>query len=766
MVKKRVLSVAALWLALIALVFVYTDRDEYRWCYEGEDVALIVRSRQEAEAAQAQEAQAMQAEREAARARTEAGEWGAEEEYEGAPETRPAMSEDGGLNLMWGEYEVSVVSSGAQSLTLSPVSAGRQSFIVGGELTTPQGGGEAQARFTLTDSTQELFLACALPEGVSAQEAGIVSVTVHKAGAGVFSRDLAAWAALAGAVMTVLMVLSWDTSARGARRRRDALVLVCAALFASMPCLWGRLYEGHDLFFHLNRIEGIASGLRTGQLPVRIHSSTLLGYGYAAPEFYPELFLYIPAALRLLGVSLTVSVLIFEVLINLAVAAVAYGSARRVFEDSTVALGAAVLYTLCTYRLANLYVRATLGESLAMIFFPLLIAAMVEVLLRDERQWPLLSLAMTGIFMSHLLSTMFSVAFCALASACCLPRLVREPRRILAILKAAGVMVLCSLWFLVPFLDYTGAGISTSVVINSQEHVLTPGSYLVAFSGLDPSVPAEMEDYARSIGTVPGLALMLGCAVLLVRRYAHGRGGARSHLALVLAALGALALLAATDAFPWETLCQMRAPISTFFMQIQFPWRLVSVAVPMLSLAAAWGYLGEPARRTAGMAVIVVLSAVLGGYTMQHFTMQQPMLTAEDYCDTRIGQYEYTYAGTEKSALEPGYASDGVQQIELKGLEKRGAQLTCTIENPGRGEYIELPLLYYPHYRAKLNGQECRVVRGTNNVLRIFCSTYADRAQLTVWFDPPLSWRLAQGASLAGLALLLAALMRRRRLRT
>ena len=32
MVKKRVLSVAALWLALIALVFVYTDRDEYRWC--------------------------------------------------------------------------------------------------------------------------------------------------------------------------------------------------------------------------------------------------------------------------------------------------------------------------------------------------------------------------------------------------------------------------------------------------------------------------------------------------------------------------------------------------------------------------------------------------------------------------------------------------------------------------------------------------------------------------------------------------------------
>ena len=765
MVKKRVCSVAALWLALIALVFVYTDRDEYRWRYEGEDVALIVRSRQEADAAQQQAAQAMQEERDAARRRTEAGEWGAEVEYGGAPETLAAQGEDGGLNLMWGEYEVSVVSSGAQILTLSPVSAGRQPFIKGGELTTPQGGGEATGRFTLTDSTQGLYLSCTLPEGVSAQDAGVVSVTVHKVGAGVFSRDLAAWAALAGAVLTVLMVLSWDASARGARRRRDALVIVCAALFASMPCLWGRLYEGHDLFFHLNRIEGIASGLRAGQFPVRIHSSTLLGYGYAAPEFYPELFLYIPAALRLLGVSLTVSTLIFEVLINLAVAVVAYLSARRIFKDSTVALGACLLYTLCTYRLANLYVRATLGESLAMIFFPLLIAAMVEVLLRDERQWPLLSLAMTGIFMSHLLSTMFSVLFCALASVCCLPRLVREPRRILAILKAAGLMVLCSAWFLVPFLDYAGAGISTSVVIDSQEHVLTLGSYLVAFSGLDPALPAELEDYACSIGTVPGMALLLGCAALLARRYAHGRGEALDRLTLSLTALAALALLAATDAFPWETVCRMRAPVSTFFMQIQFPWRLVSVAVPMLAMAAAWGYLAEPARRTAGMAVIMVLSVVLGGYTMQHFVTQEPMLCAQDYCDTRIGQYEYTYLGTEKSALEPGYATIGPRQIELRDFEKQGSNLSCTIDNPGGGEYIELPLLYYPHYRAQMDGQECRVVRGTNNVLRIFCSTYADRARLTVWFEPPLSWRLAQGASLAGLALLLAALVRRRRRR-
>ena len=34
-----------------------------------------------------------------------------------------------------------------------------------------------------------------------------------------------------------------------------------------------------------------------------------------------------------------------------------------------VAVGASVLYTLCIYRLVNVYTRATLGESLAMVFF-------------------------------------------------------------------------------------------------------------------------------------------------------------------------------------------------------------------------------------------------------------------------------------------------------------------------------------------------------------------------------------------------------------
>ena len=592
------------------------------------------------------------------------------------------------------------------------MSAGRQTFIQDGAWRLAAGAGTSVCRFTLTDSTSGLLIA-----GNPAEGAEIQSITVHKVGAGIFSADLAAYAALLGAVLTVLLVLSWDTSARGRMRRRDALMVLGAAAFSCMPLLWGGVFDGHDMLFHLNRIEGIASGLRCGQFPVRIHASTLLGYGYAASEFYPELVLYIPAILRNMGVSLCASVRVFEAGINLLAALSCYVSAKAIFDSRRAAVGASVLYTLCVYRLVNLYTRATLGESLAMIFFPLIIWSLYEVLRRDDGKWPLLALGMTGVCMSHLLSTLFSVLFCAIAAAFSLPKLM-----------------------------------------------LQPGGFFVAFAGdMNADIP---EDFAYTIGVVPGLALLVGCALLLVRRYAQGKAAmeGKDRVALALGALGVVALLGATNAFPWEWVCSLRRPFSTFFKQIQFPWRLVGVAVPMMSMAAAWGYLKDDRHASAGAALIVALCAACSGYTMQCMVQRTPVLDKETFTDTRISQFEYTYVGTEKTALKPGDIRVGGAEGAYSVLEmtKRGTNLTVVIEMDG-GAYVEFPLLYYPGYQATVNGIPCTVARGTNNMLRVYGTASGQTATVDISFKPPMAWVAAQSVSLLGLLLLLLSLRRMKR---
>ena len=759
--KKKWLSVAGLWLALLLLVFIYTDRNEYTWRYEGDELEQIVISREEADRRQTQADAAMALEQQAAQARTEANLWGTDE-YAVEP-FRQAQGEDGGLNLMWGHYEVTVDYDGAATADARVVSAGYQAFIENGEVHEEMGAEDGRFErvsfgFNLTDSTPDIYLASENP-------ADIVGVTVHKAGAGVFSADLCAYAVLVGAVLTVLLVLSWDKTERGRKNRRDAMILVCAAAFACMPLLWRGVFDGHDLLFHLNRIEGIASGLRNGQFPVRIHSSTLLGYGYAAPEFYPELFLYGPAVLRNLGVSLSASVRVFEACINLATALACYLCVRSLMRSRRVAVGASVLYTLCVYRLVNLYTRATLGESLAMIFFPIVLLGLYEVLRRNEKRWPLLALGMTGVCMSHLLSTLFCAAFCALAALIGVKKLFAEKKRVLSILLAADVTVLCSLWFYVPMMQYTADGVSTSVVLNAAENVHVLGSFLVGFAG-DAGANAP-EDFAYTIGVVPGLALMLGCALLLVRRYAAGREAFQNEndrLSLTLLALGALALLLCTDFFPWTFFCSLRKPFSTFFMQMQFPWRFVSIAAPMLCVSAAWGYLREEKDARLGMAALIALCVVFSGYTMQTMVQQEAPLQKETYTDTRIEQFEYTYLGTEKTALKVGdvrTSEDGV--CTLLSLQKHGTEITAEVKTEGACLYIEVPLLYYPGYHAEVDGETRTVVRGTNNMVRVYGTPEGGEGVVRVWYQPPTLWLIAQGASVLGALLLAWSLVRMRK---
>lgn len=744
---KKILSIAALWLALAALVFIYTDRQEYTWTFSGEDLSQVLISVQQAQDREEAAQLAMDREQAQAQARGSMGKWGKSDQYNGAPRTRPAVDDALGLNLMWGSYDITIDYDTPADLTLHTVSALRQSFIRNGQVILPADEHEMRFTFELTDSSEQVAFACDIPA-----DARISSITVHKAGAGVFSRDLAAYAALAGAMLTVLLVLSWDHSMQGALRRRDALILMMTALFAAMPLLWKGVYDGHDLFFHLNRIEGIAAGLRAGQFPVAIHASTLLGYGYAAPQFYPEVFLYIPAVLRNLGVSLAASVRVFELLIHLAAAFVCYASARAVMGSRRTALGAAMLYILCSYRISNMYVRAALAESLAMIFFPLLIWALYETLCRDEKKWPLLALAMTGIFLSHLLSTLFAAGICVLAALLCTKKLILNPRRILACVKAALVTIVCCAVFLVPFLDYGRAGINTSVALTAYDHVLHPGALFVGFPGAAENLPYEATDFSYTVGVVPGLAIVLGCALLIIRAYMRKEERhPMDSLMLVLLAFGGMLILLSTKAFPWEWACHLPRRYSVLFQQIQYPWRLVGVACAPLAFAGAWGYMKDEKHRTQALCLIAALCLIFAGYSMQAFVQDVPLLEKESFCDTRIKQYEYTYEGTEKSALEPGEitALDAVDYT-ISDYSKQGTNLSFTIQAPQGFSSLELPLLYYPGYRAEANGDPLRVSKGNNNLLRLYGIAHPEHAQISVFFESPAAWKIAAGISMAG----------------
>ena len=82
-----------------------------------------------------------------------------------------------------------------------------------------------------------------------------------------------------------------------AQRRRVPWLVIFGVVLASMPYCADFLYVGHDLNFHTYRILSLAQAMADGQFPVRMFTRAFNGYGAATPQFYCDLFLYLPALL-------------------------------------------------------------------------------------------------------------------------------------------------------------------------------------------------------------------------------------------------------------------------------------------------------------------------------------------------------------------------------------------------------------------------------------------------------------------------------------
>lgn len=88
-------------------------------------------------------------------------------------------------------------------------------------------------------------------------------------------------------------------------------IMTFVCIYSTILMLLPGMPRGHDLTFHLSRILAIKDGLVTGEFPVKIYPGYIDGYGYANGLLYPDLFLYIPAVMTLLGLKLLTSYKVF-----------------------------------------------------------------------------------------------------------------------------------------------------------------------------------------------------------------------------------------------------------------------------------------------------------------------------------------------------------------------------------------------------------------------------------------------------------------------
>ena len=104
-------------------------------------------------------------------------------------------------------------------------------------------------------------------------------------------------------------------------RKKEICVVIVMLLLIVLVTGFPYLKNGisgydKDLLYHLLRVEGIKDALLQGKFPVHIYENFFNGYGYGSPLFYPDLFFVIPAILRILGFSPSVTWKLFALLLT------------------------------------------------------------------------------------------------------------------------------------------------------------------------------------------------------------------------------------------------------------------------------------------------------------------------------------------------------------------------------------------------------------------------------------------------------------------
>lgn len=503
----------------------------------------------------------------------------------------------------------------------------------------------------------------------------------------------------------------------------DYSIILGVALLATSPMMQTYLYNGDDLCYHLARLEGLKDGILDGQIPVNILPDGLKNHGYLN-AMYPYLFLYIGAFLRICRVSLALSYKVLIFLANLGAAVSAYVAVKSMVQSRRSVILAVVLYTLMPYRFTNIFSRGDLGEILALVFWPFVIAGLYHVILGDRRKWYFLVIGFSGALQSHILSAAFVAVICVITALVYVGRIIRD-KRYLEIGKAAGLSMLLNMWYLVPFMTYY-------YMEDICKDSLRWSSYFeqsINLSNLIQSLSLYNKQYFSL-----GLAL-LGClgigVIYLLCEHRSQKEDLEGYL-LYLLVMGCILAFMTTGYFPNRTLLA-NSLFENIATMIQFPWRFLGPACACMMFVGVIGLsrsdILKPFRNIIfalliGLNLLVIVSVPTDN---NHMPYDNPEAVASKGHESKLAAniglfypHEWRLDGASDERLTSSVISSDMNNITVYDYQKKGTKAVISYSATSDRGYIELPMLSYLGYRAyDENGQKVEIRRGDAARIRL-----------------------------------------------
>lgn len=368
------------------------------------------------------------------------------------------------------------------------------------------------------------------------------------------------------------------------------LLIFSLSLLIARPFLKTGYFPTHDGEWAVVRLGAMHRAFLAGHFPVRWAGNLNFSYGYPLFLFTYPLPYYLGEIFNLLGFGLVGSIKILFVLSVLFSGLAMFFLAKEVF-GKTGGLIAAIFYLYAPFRLVNLYVRGSLGESLAFVLYPLLFLSLVKFKKNPGLWLPLGAIFYGALLLTHnvsaLLITLFLVIFAFLFA----PR-----RSLLIFILGVGL----SFFFLFPALaEKSKIALSQIPLVDKSRHFVSLWQLIVPRWGYGS--PGSPDAFSFQLGWVHFLGLAGAMIFWLKRLKDKKKELCFSVFAFSFASLVVLifSMLPFSGLF-WQL---------PLFKEVDFPWRALGLGSFFLALSL--GFLGTKRYTTIAAVVLAVLAVII-----------------------------------------------------------------------------------------------------------------------------------------------------------
>ena len=237
--------------------------------------------------------------------------------------------------------------------------------------------------------------------------------------------------------------------------KNKKIIVISFMIFLTimLPYMQDDFIIGDDYEYHFSRIDSIEEALREKIFPVKVHPKLANGYGYGTGLFYPNLFLYIPAILGLMGLDFFLSYKIFIAVMVLLMIILTYICLKSIVEEQNTALIGTTIIMLSSCLSLQLYSRIALGEFLGLIFIIPIVAGMYDYIYNDfKRPW-MLFVGFWGVINSHLITTLICLIYCIIIFVCHIKTSLKNLKKMVKLIIIAILVLLVTACFWMPMIE-------------------------------------------------------------------------------------------------------------------------------------------------------------------------------------------------------------------------------------------------------------------------------------------------------------------------